>query len=466
MKKTLVFIASFLLILTLTGCTKTKEFTVSFETNAPEKINAVTVKEGAEVALPEAPEKEGYIFEGWHLGEEPFDSKTKVSEDLVLTAYWSLDLGEEVIPDSKKAYEVTFLFHSGIKDATIKVEENKKVKEPAKPSRTGYTFEGWYLGKKKFDFKTKIKKDIKLEAKWGKVVEKETLKENPKETPKEDPKPVNVSSIKLNSSEITLEKGKTFQIKTTFTPSNSTDTTLTYKSSNTNVATVDSKGVVTAKANNKSVATITVTSHNGKTASLKVNAINSVTSGRMVFDNAPRTNHAITQHGNGGQSAITYKLLLVGEDYKSITWTQTGTGGSTMSNCSGLKCTIKAANDGITYKRTVTLTAKIEKYDGKFLEIKQNVVIEGPFSITHSNGNNPITNLDILHEETKSVIALAGRVGYFNLHSPHSTISVTRVNPRYDITCNLDAATIPREFTATSDAGQVYKFNVTCKARQ
>lgn len=459
MKKTLVFMASLLLIFTLTGCTKTKEFTVSFETNAPEKINEITVKDGSEVNLPATPEKEGYTFEGWYLEDEPFDSKTKVSEDIKLTAHWSLDMKEEVIPDSKKAYKVTFKFHGGIKDATIKVEENKKVKEPAKPSRTGYTFEGWYLGKKKFDFKTKIKKDIKLEAKWEKVVEKEV----PKETPKEDPKPVDVSSIKLNSSEITLEKGKTFQIKTTFTPSNATDTTLTYKSSNTNVATVDSKGVVTAKANNKSVATITVTSHNGKTASLKVNAINSVTSGRMAFDNAVNTHHAITQHGNGGQSELTYKLLLVGEDYKSISWTQTGTGGSEMSNCSGLKCTIKAKNDSETKIRTVTLTAKIEKYDGKFLEIKQNVVIEGPFSITHSNGTSPITNLDIPYGVTKSVMSLAGRVNYFNTHSPHSDVDATRVNSTYDITCITSAAPRVHEFTAKSAAGQVYKFNVTCK---
>lgn len=67
MKKTLVFIASLLLVFTLTGCTKTKEFTVSFETNAPEKINEITVKDGSELNLPAAPEKEGYTFEGWYL---------------------------------------------------------------------------------------------------------------------------------------------------------------------------------------------------------------------------------------------------------------------------------------------------------------------------------------------------------------------------------------------------------------
>ena len=76
------------------------------------------------------------------------------------------------------------------------------------------------------------------------------------------------TSIKLNATSKTIQKGKTYTLVSTITPSNTTDKTVTYRSSNTKVATVTSKGIV--KAVNYGTAVITVKTKNGKTATCKV----------------------------------------------------------------------------------------------------------------------------------------------------------------------------------------------------
>ena len=76
------------------------------------------------------------------------------------------------------------------------------------------------------------------------------------------------TSIKLNATSKTIQKGKTYTLVSTITPSNTTDKTVTYRSSNTKVATVTSKGIV--KAVNYGTAVITVKIKNGKTATCKV----------------------------------------------------------------------------------------------------------------------------------------------------------------------------------------------------
>jgi uncharacterized protein YjdB len=78
---------------------------------------------------------------------------------------------------------------------------------------------------------------------------------------------VPATSVKLNKTSVTVNKGKTYTLQGTISPSNSTDT-LTWSSSNSKVAKVSSKGVVTAVA--KGTATITVKTTSGKKATCKV----------------------------------------------------------------------------------------------------------------------------------------------------------------------------------------------------
>jgi uncharacterized repeat protein (TIGR02543 family) len=49
---------------------------------------------------------------------------------------------------------------------TVVVERGTKVEEPEAPTKSGYTFKGWYSGDDLFDFDTVITEDITLTAKW------------------------------------------------------------------------------------------------------------------------------------------------------------------------------------------------------------------------------------------------------------------------------------------------------------
>ena len=86
---------------------------------------------------------------------------------------------------------------------------------------------------------------------------------------KEQPKPstVEVTSITLNKTNVTLEKGKTTTLTATVNPSNATNKNITWSSNNTNVATVNN-GTITAKK--AGTANIIAKSNNGKTATCKV----------------------------------------------------------------------------------------------------------------------------------------------------------------------------------------------------
>lgn len=76
------------------------------------------------------------------------------------------------------------------------------------------------------------------------------------------------TSVALNKTTLTLDIGRTSNLRATVYPSNSANKKCTWRSSNTSVATVDSNGKVTAKK--AGTATITVKTSNGKTATCKV----------------------------------------------------------------------------------------------------------------------------------------------------------------------------------------------------
>ena len=86
---------------------------------------------------------------------------------------------------------------------------------------------------------------------------------------KEQPKPstVEVTSITLNKTNVTLKEGKTTTLTATVNPSNATNKNVTWSSDNTSIATVNN-GKVTAKK--AGTANIIAKSNNGKTATCKV----------------------------------------------------------------------------------------------------------------------------------------------------------------------------------------------------
>ena len=82
-------------------------------------------------------------------------------------------------------------------------------------------------------------------------------------------KPVEVASVSINKSQITIEEGQTEKLIVTVSPDNASDKSVSWKTSDVNVASIDNNGIITAvKAGS---ATISVTTANGsKTTSCLV----------------------------------------------------------------------------------------------------------------------------------------------------------------------------------------------------
>lgn len=136
---------------------------VSFDIGSGANAN-FKVEENGKVLRPEDPKKDGYTFDGWYVNGKPFDFNTKITENLKLTAKWIKN--QEI--DETVTYTVVFDSNSGSTVASQLVEKDKTVVEPSNPTRSGYTFLGWYYNGSKFDFSTKITKSITITAKWEK----------------------------------------------------------------------------------------------------------------------------------------------------------------------------------------------------------------------------------------------------------------------------------------------------------
>ena len=143
------------------------EFQVRFDTQDGSEVESITVKEGATVASPEDPARDGYEFTGWFkegecVNEWHFDTET-VASDIVLYAGWKATA-------VKAVYQVQFDTQGGSAVESITVEEGELAAAPEDPGRDGYEFTGWFKEREcanewRFDTET-VASDIVLYAGW------------------------------------------------------------------------------------------------------------------------------------------------------------------------------------------------------------------------------------------------------------------------------------------------------------
>ena len=146
-----------LISLMLTGC-KEKTYTVTFDTDGGSILSSISVEEGQTIEGIDKPTKEGYLFVNWIKDGIEYNESTPINSDMTLTANWIL---QPVIPNT---YTVTFVVDDNTEKTVVK--ENEVINEPKKPSKKNYTFKGWYVGNKKYDFSNKITEDITITAKF------------------------------------------------------------------------------------------------------------------------------------------------------------------------------------------------------------------------------------------------------------------------------------------------------------
>ena len=135
-----------------------KKHTVTFDSGEGSKVDSQTVKEGDPVSKPDNPTREGYTFNGWLLGGDPYDFTTPVMQDLTLTASWT---------KNKSTYTVKFDLNGG--DGNIadqKVKEGSTIDRPANPTREGYTFMGWQYEDSDWNFLNTVASNMTLTAQW------------------------------------------------------------------------------------------------------------------------------------------------------------------------------------------------------------------------------------------------------------------------------------------------------------
>ena len=85
----------------------------------------------------------------------------------ITVSYMGQTVSETVTVVTPRTFTVTFDVDG--KTTEVPVKENKTVTAPSAPEKTGYTFKGWYLNGKEFNFGTPITGNITLTAAWETV---------------------------------------------------------------------------------------------------------------------------------------------------------------------------------------------------------------------------------------------------------------------------------------------------------
>ena len=148
----------------------TKLWTVTFDRDGGYGPTTQEVRDKYQLTRPNKPTKEGFKFVGWYEDEAKtteYDFDKLVTKDIILYAKW-----EKVETPVVKKFDVIFYSNGGSSVATQTIEEGKTATEPKAPTRTGYTFKGWYTDDDKFvdrfNFKNSITENVNLYAKWEK----------------------------------------------------------------------------------------------------------------------------------------------------------------------------------------------------------------------------------------------------------------------------------------------------------
>ncbi|PLS29903.1 internalin, partial [Bifidobacterium margollesii] len=132
-------------------------YTVSFDPAGGTTVPTQTVKKNAKASQPADPTRSGYSFAGWFNGNTRYDFNTPVTGNLKLVAHWTANTVYRT---------VSFDSAGGTAVTSQKVVDGSRAVQPKAPTRSGYSFTGWYNGNAKWDFNTPVTSDLKLTARW------------------------------------------------------------------------------------------------------------------------------------------------------------------------------------------------------------------------------------------------------------------------------------------------------------
>ena len=252
---------------------------------------------------------------------------------------------------------------------------------------------------------------------------------------------VEVESVSLNKSEMTLTEGKSETLAATVTPENAENKSITWSSNNEAVATVDVNGTVTAKS--AGTAVITATSTNGKSAGCTVT---------VEKKQIPVTEVRLSESTVGIVEGSTYKLTATvlpenTTDSKSVSWSSSNSEVATVD-----------ANGTVTAKRAGTAVITATSTNGK----------TAGCTVTVSKKEIPITEISLdkssatlTEGETTTLVAtvLPENTTYGkSVKWSSSNVAVTTVDIMGKVTAKSAGTAI---ITATSENGKTASCTVT-----
>ena len=139
-----------------------------------EKYDEVRTNGSETIAMPENPQKEGYVFVGWYFDKDvwqkPFTANslldTPLTSDIRLYAYF--------VEEGDESLLATLSFNSmgGTEIADATVPNGAKPKQPPNPTYEGFYFCGWYTYpdyQTPFNFDEPLTKSTTVYAKWAQV---------------------------------------------------------------------------------------------------------------------------------------------------------------------------------------------------------------------------------------------------------------------------------------------------------
>lgn len=145
--------------------------TITFNYNYAGATNATaTVDVGGKATQPEAPERDGYVFDGWYkeaacTNEFSFD--TQITSDLEIFAKWEESAGDTVKVTFSYNYEGAGNYY------TQTINSGRRITKPADPARNdGYAFINWYSDAactQLYNFNTFLNQNTTIYAKWSKI---------------------------------------------------------------------------------------------------------------------------------------------------------------------------------------------------------------------------------------------------------------------------------------------------------
>ncbi len=246
---------------------------------------------------------------------------------------------------------------------------------------------------------------------------------------------VEVSSVTLNKSTLSLNVGDTYQLSATVNPNNATNKSIEWQSSDESVVAVNSKGKITAKK--KGSAYIYAIAYGGKSKSCQV-TVNSITSNEQSEKEIAVNNIVLSSTSlklNEYESTkLTANVIPSNALNQKITWASSddtvvfvSINGTVKALKEG-KATITASTKNgktATCQVTVTKNQPKYKYDIEFLNehgfysglnIVTHVKTNNPFNWYNFDDSEPYLSVYVYTLDGKFIDTFAGRPDYADIH--------------------------------------------------